>query len=49
MWGVLTKDGALRFLREREPDHFVVARRGKAHYTGREFLEEHGEEVEDDG
>lgn len=38
----LTTEGAVRFLREREPDHFVVARGGKAFFTGREFLEEHG-------
>jgi hypothetical protein len=29
------------FLKKREPDHFVVARGGKALWTGREFLEEH--------
>jgi hypothetical protein len=37
----LTKDGAHRFLQEREPDHFIIARGGKALWTGREFLEEH--------
>lgn len=44
----LTVEGVLRFLREREPDHFIIARGGKALWTGREFLEEHGERVEDD-
>jgi hypothetical protein len=40
----LTEDGVIHFLREREPDHFVIARGGKALFTGREFLEEHGED-----
>jgi hypothetical protein len=38
---LLTVEGVLRFLREREPDHFVVARGGTALFTGQEFLEEH--------
>jgi len=37
----LTKDGIIRLLKKRQPDHFVVARGGKALWTGREFLEEH--------
>ena len=37
----LTTEGAVRFLKKREPDHFVVARGGKALYTGREFLTQH--------
>ena len=42
----LTTEGVTRFLREREPDHFIVARGGKALWTDREFLEEHGEDWE---
>jgi hypothetical protein len=42
----LTTEGAVRFLRERKPDHFIVARGGKALFTGREFLEEHSEDEE---
>jgi hypothetical protein len=44
----LTKDGVIRFLKKREPDHYVVARGGQPLWTGREFLEEHGESVKDD-
>jgi hypothetical protein len=29
----------------REPDHFVVARGGKALYTGQEFLRKFGEQA----
>lgn len=42
----LTTEGVIRFLREREPEHFIVARGGKALFTGREFLDKH---CEDDG
>lgn len=38
----LTTEGAIRFLRERKPDHFVVAREGKPLFTSQEFLEEYG-------
>ena len=44
----LTTEGAVRFLRERQPDHFVVARGGKALYTGRKYLEEHCDGFEED-
>jgi len=44
----LTTEGVVRFLRERQPEHFVVARGGKALFTGREFLEEHCEDWEDE-
>ncbi|WP_263787934.1 hypothetical protein [Salinibacter grassmerensis] len=44
----LTKRGVIRFLKEGEPDHFVVARGGKALFTGRDFLDEHGEGTEED-
>ena len=41
----LTRDGIVRFLRDREPDHFVVARGGKAFFTGREFLRKFSEQA----
>jgi len=44
----LTKEGAFRFLKKRQPDHFVIVRGGKVLWTGREFLEEHGEDSKDD-
>jgi hypothetical protein len=37
----LTTEGVIRFLKKRNPEHYVIARGGKALYTGREFLEEH--------
>jgi len=43
----LTTEGTVRFLRERQPEHFVVARGGTALFTGREFLEEHGRDGHD--
>ncbi|MCS3859475.1 hypothetical protein [Salinibacter ruber] len=47
-WSLTTTEGTVHFLRERQPDHFVVARDGKALFTGREFLEEHCEDWEDE-
>jgi len=44
----LTTEGAVHFLRERQPEHFVVARVGKALFTGREFLEEHSEDSDEE-
>lgn len=44
----LTKEGVVRFLKKREPNHFVVARGGKALWTGREFLHKFGEQSTSD-